>query len=78
MNPVSDELLSLLRQGKNVYKICVDPNMKPDKTVVFHVEGGSKKLPTKGDHNAFLKWWGETASLIRRMRKIEELNEKLV
>jgi hypothetical protein len=37
---------------------------------------GSKELETKGDHNTFMKWWDDTGSLIRRMQKIEEPNQK--
>ena len=76
MNPISEELLFLLREGRSVYKISAEQNAKPNKKVVFHFGDGSKELKTKGDHNTFLKWWSETGSLIRRMRKIEEINEK--
>jgi hypothetical protein len=67
---------SFSAKEKHVDKILVEPNMKPNKTVVFHFEGDSKELATKADHNTFLKWWSDTGALIRRMRKIEELNEK--
>jgi hypothetical protein len=77
INPISDELLFLLREGRPLYKVSVEPNMQPNKVVVFHFEGsGSKELPTKGDHNTFLDWWSDTGALIRRMRKLEELDQK--
>lgn len=76
MNPISEELLFLLHEGKTVYKVSVVPNMEPNKTVVYHFDGGSKELPTKSDHNTFMDWWSDTAALIRRMRTIEELHEK--
>ncbi len=76
MNPISEELLFLLREGKSVYSVSTEPEAKPNRKVVFHCKDGTKKLETKGDHNTFMKWWNDTGSLIHRMRKVDELNEK--
>jgi hypothetical protein len=69
-NPISEELLFLIREGKPVSKLSPDRNMQPNKKVVFHfADGSTHELQTESDHKTFVHWWRDTGALLRRMRK---------
>lgn len=73
-NPINDELLLLIHEGKSILKLSPEMHLRPNKKVFFHFEDGStQELQTEGDHNTFMRWWRETSSLLRRLMRVESL-----
>lgn len=73
-NPINDELLLLIQEGKSILKLSPEMHLQPNKKVFFHFENGSThELQTESDHSTFMRWWRETSALLYRLRRVDNM-----
>jgi hypothetical protein len=73
-NPIIEELVIHLLNGKEVRRIHPDASAGANKKVTFFFgDNSSSVLQTDCDHKTFMRWWRHLDSFLRMARKVQDV-----